>query len=162
MERESINQWKKEEAQQRSILCEKGRRFLTVVVMVNLAVSLVTGILSMRFTGFFLQLVLAFFIFKGSKIAKSFYILLAFHNILSGFLCFSWQNQMTDHGWEIGGMDELIHSILMPAPQAVPLIRAATVIFGVFSILWGILMMVFLTKNRNLIRYLGNQEERRQ
>lgn len=160
MAEEGIYQWNKEETAQNQRSCEKGRRLLSVIIVGNLGISLLAGILQMQFIGFLLQLVLAFFLFRGSQIAKGFYILLAVLNVLSGFLCLVWRNDIMNRlDGAFGEMESVYHGIQL-APQAVPAVCTAAVILGIFSIVWGIFMMAVLTKNKNLIHYLEYQRQR--
>ena len=155
----SIFQLDRDAAEQNRIRCEKGRQLLTVIVVVNLFVSLISGILNMQFVGFLLQLALAFFLFKGSQIAKGFYILFAFLNILSGFLCFVLRNDIMDQVQGALGETDYVHNGLRIADRFVPAFGIALIVIGVCSILWGIFMMFALMKNKNLIHYLEYQKE---
>ncbi len=157
MANEALFQWDQEAAEENRILCEKGRRLLTVVVVVNLVISLLSAILHMQFMALLIQLVLAFFIFRGSAIARGFYILLAVLNILSGFLCLVWQNSMTNGAGSIGGDFAVVRRGFQLFSENLPVVSGLFIGIGAVSILWGIFMLYALMRNRNLKHYLDYQ-----
>ncbi len=145
MNEKTMFQQDQEAAEENRRRLEKGKRLLCVIVAVSLLLSLFSAVFHTQFTGILLQLVLAFFIFRGSAAVKGFYLLFVVLSVVSGFLCFVRQNVQA----------------MFALPAAAPAFRCLLIGAGVFTIAWGVFSMFAMEKSRNLAGYLEYQKMQR-